>query len=240
MVKPPAIYRLSPIYHFWHFWCDFCNFCVFFSFICIFWVHFFCIFCVFNNEDFWCAFFFDFLWFFFIFCVHFLHFLLPPIVKVDISDIALISVIPDMVKAIISGITMHHIGDNQYSSKNLSYCPINRFLESVTSLSHNHYFHLGVVYRTNRVGCTQVDTRHLGGTRIVMTACGWSHSMVVSAEGRVWTFLWRILLPGPQRRARQAGAITAGFSITVWKNSVPQWGAESSLAGQWLPAAVWD
>jgi hypothetical protein len=40
-----------------------------------------------------------------IFCVHFLHFLLPPIVKVDISDIAIISVIPDMVKAIISGIT---------------------------------------------------------------------------------------------------------------------------------------
>jgi hypothetical protein len=51
MVKTPAIYRLSPICHFWHFLCDFCNF-----------------------------------W------------------------------------------------DNQYSSKNLSYCPINRFLESVTSL----------------------------------------------------------------------------------------------------------
>jgi hypothetical protein len=81
---------------------------------------------VFNNEDFWCAFFFDFWWFFFIFCVHFLHFLLPPIVKVDISDIAIMSVIPDMVKDII--------GDNQYSSKNLSYCPINRFLESVTNL----------------------------------------------------------------------------------------------------------
>jgi hypothetical protein len=28
----------------------------------------------------------------------------------------------------------YNIGDNQYSSKNLSYCPINRFLESVTSL----------------------------------------------------------------------------------------------------------
>jgi hypothetical protein len=39
------------------------------------------------------------------FCVHFWHFLLPPIVDVDISDIAIISVIPDMVKAIISGIT---------------------------------------------------------------------------------------------------------------------------------------
>ena len=58
---------------------------------------------MFNNEDFWCAFIFDFLCFFF--CVHFLHFLLPPIVDVDISDIAIISVIPDMVKAIISGIT---------------------------------------------------------------------------------------------------------------------------------------
>jgi hypothetical protein len=67
-----------------------------------------------------------FLWFFF--CVHFLHFLLPPIVEVDISDIAIISVIPDMVKAIISGIT-------NYSSKNLSYCPINRFLELVTLLN---------------------------------------------------------------------------------------------------------
>jgi hypothetical protein len=42
---------------------------------------------------------------FFYFCVHFWHFLLPPIVKVDISDIAITSVIPDMVKAIISGIT---------------------------------------------------------------------------------------------------------------------------------------
>jgi hypothetical protein len=29
----------------------------------------------------------------------------------------------------------YNIGDNQYSSKNLSCCPINRFLESVTSLS---------------------------------------------------------------------------------------------------------
>ncbi len=39
---------------------------------------------------------------FFIFCV---HFLLLPIVDVDISDIAIISVIPDMVKVIMSGIT---------------------------------------------------------------------------------------------------------------------------------------
>ena len=41
---------------------------------------------------------------FFIFCVHFLHDLLLLIVDVDISDIAIISVISDMVKAIISGI----------------------------------------------------------------------------------------------------------------------------------------
>jgi hypothetical protein len=65
--------------------------------------------------------------FFFIFCVHFLHFLLPPIVKVHVSDIAIISVIPDMVKAIISGIT--NTPQKTYR------CPINRFLESVTSLS---------------------------------------------------------------------------------------------------------
>jgi hypothetical protein len=68
--------------------------CIFFAFfMCltmkIFGVHFSSIFCG----------------FFFIFCVHFLHFLLPPIVQVDILDIAIISVIPDMVKAIISGIT---------------------------------------------------------------------------------------------------------------------------------------
>jgi hypothetical protein len=29
----------------------------------------------------------------------------------------------------------YDIGDNQYSSNNLSYCPINRFLESVTTLT---------------------------------------------------------------------------------------------------------
>ncbi len=67
-----------------------------------FFLHFY----VFNNEDFWCAFFFDFLCFYFYFFVYiFLHFLLPPIVEVDISDIAIISVIPDMLTAIISGIT---------------------------------------------------------------------------------------------------------------------------------------
>ena len=33
-----------------------------------------------------------------------------------------------------------------------------------------------------------MDAGQLGGARIVMAACGWRHSMVVSAEGRVWTF----------------------------------------------------
>jgi hypothetical protein len=31
----------------------------------------------------------------------------------------------------------YDIGDNQYSSNNLSYCPINRFLESVPTLRYN-------------------------------------------------------------------------------------------------------
>jgi hypothetical protein len=30
----------------------------------------------------------------------------------------------------------YDIGDNQYSSNNLSYCPINRFLESIMNLTH--------------------------------------------------------------------------------------------------------
>jgi hypothetical protein len=72
--------RLSPIYHFWHFLCDFAiSVCIF----CIFWVHFFAFFYVFNDEDFLCAFSFDFLWIFLYFCVHFLNFLLPPIVEVQ-------------------------------------------------------------------------------------------------------------------------------------------------------------
>jgi hypothetical protein len=29
----------------------------------------------------------------------------------------------------------YNIGNNQYSSKHLSYCPIHRFLESITTLS---------------------------------------------------------------------------------------------------------
>ena len=32
----------------------------------------------------------------------------------------------------------YNIGNKQYSSKNLSYCPIHRFLESVTLLTHSH------------------------------------------------------------------------------------------------------
>ena len=73
----------------------FLHFFVFFGciFLClimkIFGVHLSSIFCV----------------LFYFFCVHFLHFLLLPIVEVDISDIAIISVIPDMLTAIISGIT---------------------------------------------------------------------------------------------------------------------------------------
>jgi hypothetical protein len=42
---------------------------------------------------------------FFNFLCTFFAFLLPPIVKVDISDVAIILDIPDIVKAIISGIT---------------------------------------------------------------------------------------------------------------------------------------
>ena len=40
----------------------------------------------------------------------------------------------------------------------------------------------------DRLGFTQVDAEQLGGARIVMAACGWFHSVVVSAEERVWTF----------------------------------------------------
>jgi alpha-tubulin suppressor-like RCC1 family protein len=42
--------------------------------------------------------------------------------------------------------------------------------------------------RTHKLGFTQVDAWQLGGARIVMAACGARHSVVVSAEGRVWTF----------------------------------------------------
>jgi len=33
-----------------------------------------------------------------------------------------------------------------------------------------------------------VDAGQLGGARIVKAACGYCHNVVVSAEGRVWTF----------------------------------------------------
>ena len=42
----------------------------------------------------------------------------------------------------------------------------------------------------DRLGFTQVDAEQLGGARIVMAACGWFHSVVMSAEGRVWSFGW--------------------------------------------------
>ena len=74
MVKDRAIYRLSPIYHFWHFLCDFCNFCVHFLHFLYFWGAFFAFFYVFNNEDFLCAFSFDFLCFFLIFLCTFFEF----------------------------------------------------------------------------------------------------------------------------------------------------------------------
>ena len=47
---------------------------------------------------------------------------------------------------------------------------------------------LGVGDETDREVFTQVDDGQLRGARIVMAACGARHSVVVSAEGRVWTF----------------------------------------------------
>ena len=65
---------------------------------------------------------------------------------------------------------------------------------AVTAAGHawtcgnNDHGQLGVGDTTDRLGFTQVDAGQLGGARIVMAACGWYHSVVVSAEGRVWTF----------------------------------------------------
>ena len=101
MVKDLAIFCLSPIYHFWDFFCDFCNFCEFFCIFLYFWGALFCIFYVFNNEVFCVHFSLIFCVFSLCFCVHFLNFLLPPIVEVDISDIAKISGITNVVKTII-------------------------------------------------------------------------------------------------------------------------------------------
>ena len=65
---------------------------------------------------------------------------------------------------------------------------------AVTAVGHawtcggNDYGQLGVGDTANRLGFTRVDAGQLGGARIVMAACGWFHSVMVSAEGRVWTF----------------------------------------------------
>ena len=65
---------------------------------------------------------------------------------------------------------------------------------AVTPVGHawtcgrNEYGQLGVGDTANRLGFTRVDAGQLGGARIVMAACGLLHSVVVSAEGGVWTF----------------------------------------------------
>jgi hypothetical protein len=46
----------------------------------------------------------------------------------------------------------------------------------------------GVGDMASRLVFSQVDAGQLGGARIVMAACGWYHSVVASAEGRVRTF----------------------------------------------------
>ena len=53
---------------------------------------------------------------------------------------------------------------------------------------YNRYGQLIVGDTANRLGFTEVDAGQLGGTRILMAACGLVHSVLVSAEGRVWTF----------------------------------------------------
>ena len=65
---------------------------------------------------------------------------------------------------------------------------------AVTAVGHawtcgcNDNGQLGVGDTANRLGFTRVDAGQLGGARIVMAACGLFHSVVVSAEGGVWTF----------------------------------------------------
>jgi hypothetical protein len=127
MVKTPAIYRLSSIYHFWHFWCDFCNFCMFFAFFCISWVHFI--------ENFMCLIMKIFgVHLSSIFCVFFLFFLCTFFAFFASADRRRRYIrYRDNIGYPRYG-ESYNIGDNQYASKNLSYCPINRFLESVTSL----------------------------------------------------------------------------------------------------------
>jgi hypothetical protein len=83
-----------------------------------------------SDEDFWCAFFFDFLWFFLYFLCTFFAFFASADRKSRYIRYR------DNIGYPRYG-QSYNIGDNQYtySSKNLSYCPINRFLESVTSLT---------------------------------------------------------------------------------------------------------
>ena len=65
---------------------------------------------------------------------------------------------------------------------------------AVTAAGHawtcgfNCFGQLGVGDTADRLGFTQVDAGQLGGARIVMGACGLAQSVLVSAEGRVWTF----------------------------------------------------
>ncbi len=83
---------------------------------------------MFNTEDFWCAFIFDFLCFFFVFlCTFFAFFASADRRRRYIRY-------RDNIGYPRYG-ESYNIGDNQYSSKNLSYCPINRFLESVPTLT---------------------------------------------------------------------------------------------------------
>jgi hypothetical protein len=125
MVKTPGpgIYRLSPIYHFWHFWCDFWTL----KFLCVSETHrnsaFFCIFgCIFLNffylftEDFCVHLSAIFLCVFF--CVHCLRFFASSDRRRRYRD--------NIGYPRYGATESYNIGDNQYSSKNLSYCPINR------------------------------------------------------------------------------------------------------------------
>ena len=79
---------------------------------------------MFNNKYFWCAFIFDFLCFLFIFLFTFWAFFAS-------SDRRRRYIRYRNNIGYPRDGERYNIGDNQYSSKNLSYCPINRFLESV-------------------------------------------------------------------------------------------------------------
>jgi hypothetical protein len=97
-------------------------------FLCAFFA-FFCIVCVFLCVEFLSVHLFLFVGdFFAFFCVHFLHFLLSG--AVCVVDLTNIDNIGDNQYGEI-----YNIGNKQYSSKNLSYCPIHSFLESITPLT---------------------------------------------------------------------------------------------------------